>query len=186
MPFALWDSAIVLYYLKVKVPNAHRETLKLMHIRISGRDGCWALTTGYGTIYDQAVLAAFAALWLWLWGLQAYQYESQAEQAACFPSVFPFLMDCRITERRPGARQLGGGCSRLPALGVSPCSSCCLALSIRGLEVWLSIFWSLLCCETNIHTLIRTFPWTEGRQRMCFLSERPGCKLLSLWCSEEQ
>lgn len=108
--------------------------------------GCWALTAGYGTISCQAVLAA---LWLWMRGLQAYQDESQAEQAACSPSVFPFLIDCRITERGPGARQLVGGCSRLPALGVSPCLSCCLALSMRGLEVWLSVYCSLLCSETN-------------------------------------
>lgn len=61
----------------------------------------------------------------WMRGLQAYQDESQAKQAACSQSVLPFLMNCRITERRPGAHQLGGGCSRLPALGGSPCSSCC-------------------------------------------------------------
>lgn len=54
----------------------------------------------------------------WMWGPQAYRDESQAEQAACSPSLFLCLMDCRISKRRPGAHQLGGGCSWLPALGV--------------------------------------------------------------------
>lgn len=117
---------------------------RLVHIDISG-DSCWALTTWYETYSSQAVVATLAALWLWMWGLRTYQDESQDEQAACSPSLFPFLMECRITEWWPGACQLGGGCSPLPALGVSPCSSCCLASSIRGLEGRLSVFWSLVC-----------------------------------------
>lgn len=68
------------------------------------------------------------------------------------------------------------------------CSSCCLAVSMRSLEGWLSTFWSVLCCEENrnkeehadvhVHFRIWLFPWTEGRQRMCFLNERSGCELL--------
>ncbi|KAK9530226.1 hypothetical protein VZT92_011745 [Zoarces viviparus] len=34
-------------------------------------------------------------------------------KAARSPYVFPLLMDRRISERRPGARQLGGGCFSL-------------------------------------------------------------------------
>lgn len=120
------------------------ENLKLVYSEVTG-DGHWALATRYGTCSCQYVLAPLAALWLWMWDLQAYQDESLAEQAACSPSLFPLLMDCRISERRPGAHQLDGGCSLLPVLWVSPYSSCCLAFSIMDLEGWLSILWSFLC-----------------------------------------
>lgn len=63
----------------------------------------------------------------------------------------------------------------------SPCS---LAFSLRSLGNWFSI----LCTgrkneEENMQMCISTlnsgpFPWTLGRQRMCFLNERSAWKLL--------
>lgn len=114
-----------------------------------------------------------------MWSLQAYQDESQAKQAACSPSIFPFLNGLQETERKPGAHQLGGECFWLLTLEVSRCSSWLIALSVMCLEVCYSssgVFCAVRQTITTAHTSMqihnpKTGPFPGQRaDRKCFLA----------------